>query len=186
MPQHEIKICEWGCGPARIIRHLADALPEKNVQVSGSDYNLKSINWCKTNFPQINFKVNQLTPPLDFADNTFDFLYSVSVFTHLSEEMHYEWFKENLRVVRPGGLIMFTTHGDKFKAKLLPDEIAQYESGKLVVRGNVEEGKRMFCAFHNPSFVRNNLLKGLEVLVHDIAPVKALSGGQEVWLVRKP
>lgn len=44
----------------------------------------------------------------------------------------------------------------------------------------------MYCAFHNPSFIREKLLNGLEILVHDAAPVKTLSGGQDVWLIRKP
>jgi SAM-dependent methyltransferase len=185
LPQNEIKVCEWGCGPARIIRHLADALPDKNLQLTGCDYNLKSINWCKENLHQLSFSSNILTPPLNFADDFFDFLYSVSVFTHLSEEMHYEWLKENLRVVRSGALIMLTTHGDKFKTKLLNDELVKYERGELVVRGNIQEGKRMYCAFHSPSFMLNKLLSGLEVLFHDTAPIRELSGGQDVWLIRK-
>lgn len=85
--------------------------------------------------PEINFNSNSLAPSLKYEDNSFDFLYSVSVFTHLSEEMHYRWFKENLRIVRPGGIIMLTTHGDKYK--LLPNELFRYEQGELVMRGNV-------------------------------------------------
>ena len=39
-------IYEWGCGPARIIRHLP-AVAESNIQIFGTDYNPETIEWAK-------------------------------------------------------------------------------------------------------------------------------------------
>ena len=39
-----------------------------------------------------------------------DAIYSVSVFTHLSEDFHRAWQGELLRVVRAGGIMMTTVH----------------------------------------------------------------------------
>ena len=50
-----VNILEWGCGPARIIRHLQSLL-DQNCIIFGSDYNHQSIDWCKENIPNVTFK----------------------------------------------------------------------------------------------------------------------------------
>src|SRR5688572_15341528 len=39
------KILDWGCGPARIIRHMSSILGESNTYF-GTDYNAETIAWC--------------------------------------------------------------------------------------------------------------------------------------------
>jgi hypothetical protein len=39
-----IKVLEWGCGPARIIRHLAAAQSNRRYDLFGTDYNNKIIS----------------------------------------------------------------------------------------------------------------------------------------------
>lgn len=105
----QIKICEWGCGPGRVVRHFPsiDPIdPSKHLEVYGVDYNKKTIRWCKDNIGGVEFLTNKLSPPLPFESNYLDCMYSISVYTHLSEEMHFAWLPENLRVVRSGGLII--------------------------------------------------------------------------------
>src|SRR5258708_24375889 len=82
--QSSVSVYEWGCGPARVVRHLASKLSNQAI-VYGSDYNKETINWCTNNIPRVSFSLNKLNPPLDYEDNKFDFIYSISVFTHLSE-----------------------------------------------------------------------------------------------------
>ncbi len=92
-----IKILEWGCGPARIIRHLPKLL-DSSCEIYGSDYNSKTIDWCKKNVPEIHFSKNNLQPPFEFQNDFFGIIYATSVLTHLSEEMHYAWMNELKRV----------------------------------------------------------------------------------------
>lgn len=142
------KIAEWGCGAARILRHMPSFFPEVKTDFWGFDYNPTTIKWCSETFDSIHFSKNLLAPPLPCPDNQFDCLFCVSVFTHLSEEMHYEWIAEISRVVKPGGLIIFTTHGNHNVQNLLAAEKQKYDEGNLVVRGNIKEGKRCFTAHH--------------------------------------
>ena len=144
------KILEWGCGPGRIVCPLERLVRDYGTKVFGCDYNSVSISWCASAIPEVDFKLNELIPPLPFEGDSFDAAYSCSVFTHLSEEMHYAWLKENLRVLKHGGLLFFTTHGDRVKYKLLPSELLQYEAGEIVVRASKKEGKRSFAAFSKP------------------------------------
>ena len=41
-----LSILEWGCGPARIIRHFPKLI-KFDCRYFATDYNPKSINWCK-------------------------------------------------------------------------------------------------------------------------------------------
>lgn len=42
-----LKILEWGCGPARIIRHLAPVRAGSSFECFGTDYNTTMIDWCR-------------------------------------------------------------------------------------------------------------------------------------------
>jgi SAM-dependent methyltransferase len=152
----------------------------------GTDYNRGYVDWCTKNLPGIQFKGNDLTPPLAFGSNTFDALYGISIFTHLSEEMHRAWFAELMRVLRPGGLAMLTTHGDATRVNLTPEEQTQYDRNELVVRGHVKEGHRMYAAYQPPAFMRQ-LATGQEALVLEHIPGKREHWGigQDVWVFQK-
>ena len=52
-------------------------------------------------------------PPLRFDDETFDLVYSLSIFSHLSADMVDAWLGELTRVTKPAGLVIVTFHGDK-------------------------------------------------------------------------
>lgn len=178
-----IKILEWGCGPARIIRHLPNLL-EGGCKIYGSDYNLQTIEWCKKNIPNINFSRNNLQPPLEYQSIFFDIIYATSVFTHLSEEMHYAWFEELKRVCKPNGIIFLTTHGDNCKPKLTNEELKLFETGQIVVRGNVKEGHRTFAAYQPPEFMRK-LFSDFDILEHVTRKPEGDYIPQDVWIVRK-
>ena len=56
------------------------------------------------------FSVNGPLPPLPYADGSFDLIYGVSVFTHLSEEHQRAWLPELRRILKPGGLLLLSFH----------------------------------------------------------------------------
>lgn len=182
--RNDLTILDWGCGPGRVIRHLPDLLGEGS-QVYGTDYNAKSISWCKDNLPNINFNLNTLQPILPYEDGTFDFIYGISIFTHLSEEMHYKWSTELKRVLKPDGILFLTTHGDNFKSIMTSDEIDQYNNGQLVVRGNVVEGHRTFSAFQPDLFMKSLFANEevLEVIKQEVVEGKAIP--QDAWMIKK-
>jgi len=180
------RILEWGCGPARLVRHLARLGKDSGMEVFGTDYDRATIEWCKSAIPGVTFAMNGLQPPLPFPDGFFDVVYSSSVFTHLSEAMHYAWLRENFRVVKRGGLVIFTTAGDSQKYKLLPAEIPLYEAGELVVRTVPLEGAPRYNAFHSPAFVRNKFLPSVpdaDLVKHETK--LQLASVQDIWVVRK-
>lgn len=177
----ERRVCEWGCGPGRIIRHLPALSRGGPCRFAfyGTDYNRASIAWCQRAIRDVTFSTNALAPPLDFPDGYFDVLYCRSVLTHLSEEMHHAWIGELTRVVRPGGVFMLSTQGRAHRERLLAPERVRFDQGELVIRKLAGEGRLNFSAFHPPQFVRTRLLAGLRVLEHHEG-----EGTQDIWVVR--
>lgn len=176
-------IYEWGCGPGRVIRHLPGQLGP-SVQVFGSDYNPRTIEWCRENISGVRFALNGLNPPLPYPGDQFDFVYCLSVFTHLSEQTCIRWAEEIHRVLKPGGIFLATTSGDNaFQKEMLDKEKKAYQSEGVLVRGHYEEGKKMYLTRHNPSYVRDRLLRQFRIEEH-------VPGGfpfmdQDYWIARK-
>ena len=176
-------IYEWGCGPARIIRHLP-AVAESNIQIFGTDYNPETIEWAKKNISGVSFDLNMLNPPLTYDNGVFDLIYAISVFTHLSEQNALNWIDELHRVLKPNGILLITTTGElNYQTELLDHERKVYESKGVVVRDQYPEGKKMYLTNHNPAYVRSTLLRKFKILEH--VPNGFPMMKQELWIARK-
>ncbi len=178
------KILDWGCGPGRVIRHLPKVVGN-GCSYYGTDYNARSIDWCSKNLTDIEFNTNQLKAALPYKDNFFDAIYGLSIFTHLSEQLHFDWMSELTRILKPEGIMFLTTQGDNFRTKLTNQELEKYDNGNLVVRGKVKEGHRTFSAFHPKEFMKK-LFGKVEILEHiETKPSGKSWLPQDIWIVRK-
>jgi ubiquinone/menaquinone biosynthesis C-methylase UbiE len=180
-----LSVLEWGCGPGRIIRHLRDFLPGRTLTLTGTDCNARSIEWCASHIPDVQFAVNAFLPPLPFADNSFDVTYNYSVFTHLSEASQLAWSAELLRVLKPGGLVICTTHGNFYSGNLAQSHQAVIrDDRRLVVQEGYEEGKKWYLSFHPEGYVQETLLAGF-VDVREVPVCADASFFQCLWAARK-
>ena len=152
-------ILDFGCGCGRVIRNWA----QLEAEVAGSDLSGGAIDWCRANLPFARFETNGLSPPLAFADSSFDLVYALSVLTHLPEAIQYEWVDELHRVARPGAFVLFTTHGERDLERLDDDERARFRAGELVVRWAEVPGTNLCTTFHPPPWIREHVLpRGFE------------------------
>jgi SAM-dependent methyltransferase len=175
-------LLDFGCGCGRLIRGLATL---KHCRVHGTDYNRRLVKWCRRNLGFAHFKVNRLEPPLGYPDDQFDFVYCLSVFTHLPEALQSAWISELRRVLKPGGYLLVTTHGDRYLEHLNADEKVRYHAGEMVVREPDEAGTNRCATFHPLRYVQEKLLSAFEAV--DFVPEgNRLVGHQDVYVVRKP
>jgi len=179
-PEKNIKILEWGCGPARVLQHLN--FPNGFAwELWGSDYNLRSISWCQHNWSDIHFIHHGLEPPIPLENEFLDVIYCISVFTHLSEERHHQWVAEIFRLLKPGGLFIGTFHGEAFRDNLTHEEQQRFDSGELVIRDKIREGKKDYSAYHCEDFVRRLLAPF--ALANKLDMITGFR--QEVWIATK-
>jgi SAM-dependent methyltransferase len=100
---------DFGCSSGRVLRVLAAAHPE--IAWHGCDPNAPAIAWAKENLPGIDFFVSDNAPPLPLEDTSLDLAYAISIWSHFAPDLAMRWFEEMRRIIRPGGYLVFTTHG---------------------------------------------------------------------------
>lgn len=162
-------ILDFGCGAGRAIRQFPFLEPPlEKAKIFGSDINAEQVEWCRRNLPFAEFQVNSPYPPLRYADEKFDFIYTFSVFTHLPEASQRAWLAELRRVLKPDGCLLVTTCGESYTEAMTPEERERFRRGEMVVRqGELAEKPATYnecIAFHPPGYLERNLAAGFKLL----------------------
>ncbi|MEI6828815.1 MAG: class I SAM-dependent methyltransferase [Synechococcaceae cyanobacterium ELA445] len=163
-----LKIFEWGAGPGRLLLQF-DRLRQQRpnaFELFGSDYNAKTVRFMSKYVSSIDYRANRLMPPLGcFEDQPdgFDFIYSFSVFTHLTEAAYCAWLKELLDLLTPGGIFCFTVNGDALSAYLHGNARQMYDLGEYVYFPGSSEGKKNSISHVSRAYVENSLPECCEI-----------------------
>lgn len=153
-------ILDFGCGCGRVIRHF-HGIP--GVRLYGTDYNRLPIEWCRRKLRFAQFKVNGVSPPLAYGEGQFDFIYALSVFTHLPENLQLAWMSELSKVLKAGGHLLMTTHGECYLPYMSEEERKCFRSGRLVIREAGSAGSNPFFTAHPLEYVKTHLPPDLAV-----------------------
>jgi SAM-dependent methyltransferase len=108
-PERAGAALDFGCSSGRVVRVLAAAFPE--VRWRGCDPNAPAIEWAREHLATIEFFLSPQEPPLPIPDGELGFAYAISIWSHFAPQLGLRWFAEMHRVIRPGGHLVFTTHG---------------------------------------------------------------------------
>ncbi len=173
------KVLDFGCGLGRVLRHLRG-----KAELYGTDYNRKLISWCKKNLNFATFDTNLLQPPTRYPSEQFDFIYAISVFTHLPECFQFGWIEELWRILREGGHLLITIHGESCIGKLSRDELRRFKAGQLVVHWPRYAGTNLCAAYHPEQYVRHVFSNRFRIL--EFIPKGVRSGSQQdIFLMQK-
>lgn len=175
-------VLDFGCGCGRVLRHW-DGLLERGV-LHGSDYNARAIGWVQQHLGHVTASTNRLAPPLAYADGQFDFVYALSVFTHLTLDLEARWLTELERIVKPGGLLLVTLQGDRYRAKFTDAERATYDAGQAVVRQETLAGTNWCATFHPRAYVERVFAARMQLVRYDVGAMPGVLD-QDIVLLRK-
>lgn len=105
------RVLDFGCGPGRVLRQFgAEA---ERADFHGCDIHEQSIAWLREQVsPRVQLFVNDELPPLPRRDSSFDLIWAISVFTHLTDSWS-RWLLELHRLLDEGGLLIATFHGQE-------------------------------------------------------------------------
>jgi SAM-dependent methyltransferase len=160
---HAVRVLDFGCGSGRTSRHW-------QRPIYGIDINPRLIRWCQQNLPG-DYAVTDPEPPTNYPDQAFDLVYAVSVFTHLTVERQSRWLAEFARIIRPEGLLLLTTHGDRLAAGALTSaQHTDYHAGAIVVCYPRQEGSNI-CAAYHPTGALGKLTQDFTVLERRVEQV---------------
>lgn len=164
------KILDFGSGTGRVIGRL---YKPNSSEFYGTDIDQELLDWCSKHWKNINFSKNNHLPPLSFADNTFDFIYPISVFTHLDEDFQNKWLEELKRVAKPNAILILTLHGQACINKLVPSYRQKAkEDGILFVESTTGKLKLdqlpdfYQYTYHTSNYILKEWSKYFEIISH--------------------
>lgn len=169
-PLQITSILDFGCGCGRVIAAAQALLP--SARFYGTDAEADLIGWAKTHLRQAEFAVNSPEPPLPYADEQFDFIYAISVFTHLDEHLQFAWLDELHRVAKRGAMLILTVHSTGDDRKF---EFVQNTAWSDFFPDYYQ------TTFHGRTYIAENWTRGFTVLDY----VSSAIGKQDAVVLRK-
>ena len=113
------RVLDFGCGAGRTLRHFLDEA--RRAEFWGADIDAASIDWLGHSLaPPLHAVRNRTDPPLGLDYGSFDLIWALSVFTHLTDSSH-AWLLELHKLLRPGGLLIATYMG-RWNGAIFTDE----------------------------------------------------------------
>lgn len=95
---------EIGCGPGRLVKPLSRHFGEIHG-VDVSDEMIRLARERLADIPHAHFHATNGASLAQFANDSFDFIYSYAVFQHIpSRDVVLEYMRETARVLKPGGV----------------------------------------------------------------------------------
>lgn len=169
LPEADRRWLDFGCGCGRVARHLLGPeararLAVEGLAYTGVDVDRRQIAWAARHLPG-RFEVIPTVPPADLASASFDVIFTISVFTHLDEPAQDGWLAELTRLLRPGGLLLATTHAPEI-ARTSPGvtaaELALLDQRGFLFRPSVGPFNEQ-SAFHSEAYLRESWSRHLEL-----------------------
>jgi SAM-dependent methyltransferase len=133
---------DFGCGYGRVVRFLVEHVPPGRV--SASDVVTEGVDFC-----QSEFGVRPIYAPTDLTRlklGSFDFIYAISVITHLNERNSVALLRLLGDSLTEGGMAMFTTHG-RYSLENPALYGAEYQERKAEIAAEVERRGTAFVPY---------------------------------------
>jgi ubiquinone/menaquinone biosynthesis C-methylase UbiE len=117
---HNLNILDFGGSSGRVSRHFLASQPGSKITIA--EVNQNYVDWVNEFGGENLSAVAVSQPSIPAADHTFDFIFGISVFTHI-DLTEFDWLRELIRVVKPGGYIYLTILSEHSWSVMPPDEL---------------------------------------------------------------
>jgi SAM-dependent methyltransferase len=141
------------------------------------DIDVEAVAWCVRNIADARFLPINPQSHIDAPNGAFDFVFGISVFTHLDQPHEDFWLKELHRIIRPNGLILVSVHGDaaawllgRADARIAKnDSVGRIDLGRNADLDSVDVPVGYYRnIYHSANYIYSRWSKEFKVI--DIAP----------------
>ena len=123
-----MSILDFACGHGRVLRFLRAAYPK--AAITASDLDLDAVSFCETTFGVDTF-VSCEDPRRLTVDRQFNLIWTGSLLTHLDAAKWRLFARFFESLLKPGGVVVFTTHGapasERIREHEDPDLLRAYD-----------------------------------------------------------
>ena len=105
-------VLEFASGYGRVTRFLSDF----SMNYMAADIHVDAVRFIRSHL-DTNCMLSTAKPQEFVCRFRFDFIFVLSLFSHLPEEPFREWLSTLCGLLEPGGCLLFTTHGEAAVAK---------------------------------------------------------------------
>ena len=127
-----------------------------------------------------------MTPPLSFESAAFDIVYSVSVFTHLDERLQDMWLDELFRILRPGGILIISVHGQNAHRPLTETQLLELKSHGILHVTSKKLAGIVPDRYHTTWHTRDYIVQRLSTKALDVRYTAIADGAQDYVVALKP
>ncbi len=160
------RVMDFGCGAGRTLRHFMDEADR--AELWGVDIDATSIELLReTVCPPLYVMRSEYEPPLQLESASFDLIWSISVFTHLTDNS-LPWLLELHRLLKPGALLIATYMGRWVSEVLAGEPWDEDRIGMNVLRHDHPSSDGAPLVLISDWWVREHWGRAFEVL--EIAP----------------
>jgi len=177
----DAKILDFGCGTGRILKLFLENHPTSNL--FGVDPNKVVIQVAKSNCPGAHIVTSERIPEKFPLREQFDFIYSYSVFTHISEKIHLKCLEAFSKILKPEGLCLITIRPRKYLTRKFRDNeklknfLERFDKNEFVFV-QTHEGPHLMdfgeCCYSNKYIMKNwrEYFKIIDISVNPKIPLQ--------------
>jgi SAM-dependent methyltransferase len=174
---------DFGCGAGRTLRHFVDEA--ESAEIWGADIDAPSVDWLRANLcPPLHAIRNGPAPPLPFAERSFDLVWALSVFTHLTDHWA-DWLVELHRILADDGFLIATILGDSHSRAFAGEPLDEGRVGMRVLRPHAGWDEGGPIVLHSERWIREHWGRAFEVLDLEHPPFELAISDQRWLLLRK-
>jgi SAM-dependent methyltransferase len=156
------RILDFGCGAGRTLRHFAGETAESEVW--GCDIDESSIRWLGEHLcPPFHVFLNRQEPPIDQASASFDLIWGISVFTHLTDSWG-RWLAELHRILSTNGLLYLTFMGRGMSQIITGEPWDEDKVGMNVLKYGQSWDLGGPMVMHSPWWIEEHWGRGFEIV----------------------
>jgi SAM-dependent methyltransferase len=126
------RVMDFGCGMGRTLIHFRQEA--EVAEIWGVDVDRRALApFQEHHCPPMHAHLSNTDPPLAFEDSSFDLIWAISVWTHLTDNS-LPWLAEMHRMLKPGGIFIPTYMGESHSEKLAGEDWDEDRIGMNVLR----------------------------------------------------